>query len=153
MSFSTNFINLIKNLTSTRSPYKIRELIFEFFLAHKEVFSKEQEDDLLSFLKNQANKQSEIGKEAIKKRDYSKQKRSKGLQEKRTYQRPIFVDNYKAKRICDTCEKPIDSNCAFRWMKEGEYHDYHCFAACFPEAHFELFDACPKFIKWKFGQK
>jgi len=147
MSLPDDCLKLIKILVKTRSCYKIQRLVLEFLLANKEAFSKDQEIDILNFLKANSIEQAEAGKEAIKKRKYENKLK------KTTYKQPVFVDNYTAKYNCKTCNEPIDASCAFRWMKEGEYNDYHSLPECFPKDHYKLFEGNLKFNKWKFGLK
>jgi len=147
MPITNDIINLILDITNTRSSVKIHRIVLEFLVSHKDYLSRKQEITLLAVLQERISKQSNEGKAAIKKRSYGSPKKEKF----RTYKKPIFVANYTACLECASCKQLIDSKNAFRWMIDGQYIDYHATTECFPLDSIDLFRSNIAYNTWKAG--
>ena len=141
MTINNNMLHLIKELISHRSCYDQEVDLLRFIADNPQFFCKEDLDDLLGFIRDRQKKQKQQGFDAIQKRKYKKPRKSK------SYDKPMFVQDYQHGQICACCNVTITSLNAFRWKQDdGQYKDYHALPTCFPAGQKEIFEQNEKYI-------
>jgi hypothetical protein len=131
-------ILLIKNMLSTCSPKEQQTIILEYLIDHPS--NKNDQDELLSFMKNRVISKSEQGKQSISKRDYSKSKKKI----KNNYGKPKFFADYKGGGECDHCKKTIGAGPVIRHKSPTGYLNW-C-VLCPPPGYNLSYDK--DYIKW-----
>lgn len=133
-----NMLKLLSELNTTLSPSKKLNMITLFFLNNVSEFESAEFNKIIEEYTNSVDKKRIQGEISIKRKPKHKNKKS-------TFKQPLFVDNYCAKQNCENCKEKINSTNAFRWMRNGEYYDYHATPDCFPEENRHVFEENVKY--------